>query len=207
MDFLARTISVLLHPLLMGTYLCAVFMLIFPTALEPVRPENFLGFLMLIFLVTFMLPAINLFIFKLFGSIPSLSMPERRDRYVPFVFISLFYLIMTYLFYWKFGIDYDDNIFRFLLIMDFLVLGATVLTFFYRISVHSLAICGLLGIFVPLNKASDGSSLLYVTSACLVVAGAVMSARLQLNAHTPREILIGGVSGFAIGFISMIVMF
>jgi membrane-associated phospholipid phosphatase len=34
-----------------------------------------------------------------------------------------------------------------------------------------------------------------------------MSARLQLNAHTPREILVGGVSGFIIGFVSMIVMF
>jgi membrane-associated phospholipid phosphatase len=200
-DLLARIISVLVHPLLMGTYLCALLMLIFPAALEPVRPENYPGFLMLIFLVTFLLPAINLFIFKLFGSIPSLSMPERRDRYVPFVFISL------YLFYWKFGIDYNDNIFRFLLIMDFLVVGATLLTFFYRVSVHSLAVCGLLGIFVPLNKASEGSALLYATSACLLVAGAVMSARLQLNAHTPREILVGGVSGFIIGFVSMIVMF
>ncbi|HLT81360.1 MAG TPA: hypothetical protein VKZ86_10035 [Cyclobacteriaceae bacterium] len=207
MDLLARIISVLLHPLLMGTYLCAALMLMFPVALEPVRSENYVGFLMLIFLVTFLLPAINLFIFKLFGSIPSLSMPERRDRYVPFVFISLFYLIMTYLFYWKFGIDYNDNIFRFLLIMDFLVVGATVLTFFYRVSVHSLAICGLLGIFVPLNKASEGSGLLYATSICLLVAGAVMSARLQLNAHTPREILIGGVMGFAIGFVSVIIMF
>lgn len=191
----------------MGTYLCGTLMLTMPSALDPVRPDHFVGFLMLIFLVTFMLPAINLFIFKIFGTIPSLAMPERRDRIVPFAFISLFYLTMTYLFYWKFGINYQDNIFRFLLIMDFLVLGATILTLTYKISVHSLAICGLLGIFVPLTKVGEGDGLLYATTICMVVAGFVMSSRLQLNAHTPREILVGGISGFAIAFISMLVMF
>lgn len=207
MDLFARIISALLHPLLMGTYLCGTLMLTMPSALDPVRPDHFVGFLMLIFLVTFMLPAINLFIFKIFGTIPSLAMPERRDRIVPFAFISLFYLTMTYLFYWKFGINYQDNIFRFLLIMDFLVLGATILTLTYKISVHSLAICGLLGIFVPLTKVGEGDGLLYATTICMVVAGFVMSSRLQLNAHTPREILVGGISGFAIAFISMLVMF
>lgn len=207
MDLFARIVSALLHPLLMGTYLCGTLMITMPSALEPVRPDNFTGFLMLIFLVTFLLPAINLFIFRIFGTISSLAMPERRDRVIPFVFISLFYLTMTYLFYWKFGINYQDNIFRFLLIMDFLVLGATIITLSYKVSVHSLAICGLLGIFIPLNKVADDSGLLYATAVCLVVAGFVMSSRLQLNAHTPREILAGGLSGFAISFLSMLVMF
>lgn len=207
MDLFARIVSVLLHPLLMGTYLCGTLMLTLPSSLDPVRPVNFTGFLMLIFLVTFMLPVINLFIFKIFGTIPSLAMPERRDRIVPFAFISLFYFTMTYLFYWKFGIDYQDNIFRFLLIMDFLVLGATLVTIRYKISVHSLAICGLLGILIPLNKVSEDNRLLYATTICLVVAGFVMSSRLQLNAHTPREILVGGLFGFSISFVSMLVMF
>lgn len=191
----------------MGTYLCGILMLTMPSALDPVRPDSFLGFLMLIFLVTFLLPAINLFIFKIFGTIPSLAMPERRDRIVPFFFISLFYLTMTYLFYWKFGISYQDNIFRFLLIMDALVLGATIITLSYKVSVHSLAVCGLLGILIPLNKVTEDNGLLYATTGCLVVAGLVMSSRLQLNAHTPREVLVGGLSGFAIGFVSMLVMF
>lgn len=207
MDLFARIVSVLLHPLLMGTYLCGTLMLALPSGLDPVRPGSFTGFLMLIFLVTFMLPAINLFIFKIFGTIPSLAMPERRDRIMPFAFISLFYLTMTYLFYWKFGIGYHDNIFRFLLIMDFLVLAATIITLRYKVSVHSLAICGLLGILIPLNKVSEDNKLLYATTICLVVAGFVMSSRLHLNAHTPREILVGGLTGFGISFVSMMTMF
>jgi membrane-associated phospholipid phosphatase len=91
--------------------------------------------------------------------------------------------------------------------MDFLVLGATLVTFVYKISVHSLAICGMLGIFIPLNNATQDNDLLYATIGCLVIAGAVMSSRLQLNAHTPREILAGALSGFTISFISILVMF
>jgi membrane-associated phospholipid phosphatase len=191
----------------MGTYLCGILMISLPSALDPIRREIFSGFIMLIFLVTFLLPVINILIFKIFGTIPSLAMPQRKDRVVPFVFITLFYFIMTYLFYWKFGISFRDNVFKFLLIMDFLVLGATMATFIYKISVHSLAICGMLGILIPLNKVAEDNSLFYPTLVWLIIAGIVMSSRLQLDAHTPREVLVGAISGFAISFVSMIVMF
>lgn len=191
----------------MGTYLCGILMFAFPPALDPIRAEIYPGFIMLIFLVTFLLPAINFLIFKIFGTIPSLAMPDRKDRIVPFVFISLFYFIMTYLFYWKFGISFRDNVFKFLLIMDFLVLGATVATFVYKISVHSLAMCGMLGILIPLNKGTEDNSLFYPTLAWLILTGIVMSSRLQLNAHTPREVLVGALFGFAISFISVVIMF
>jgi membrane-associated phospholipid phosphatase len=41
----------------------------------------------------------------------------------------------------------------------------------------------------------------------LVLAGMLMSARLQLNAHTPRQVLIGAVAGFAIAFTGMLFLF
>ncbi len=48
-----------------------------------------------------------------------------------------------------------DNMFRFLLMIDLLVVVATLITFFYKISVHSLAMGGLTGILLPLNQAAD----------------------------------------------------
>ena len=191
----------------MATYLCAILMVAMPAALDPVRSEIFTGFLMLIFLVTFMLPAINIVLFKIFGTISSLAMEDRRDRVVPFVFVTLLYLLMTYLFYVKFKIDFTDNIMKFLIIMDLLVIGSTLTTFFYKVSVHSVGICGLLGILLPLNKVSEDSQLLYPTIGMIVVAGAVLSSRLQLNSHTPREVMVGGAMGFAIGFGGMNVLF
>ncbi|HEX5170284.1 MAG TPA: PA-phosphatase [Cyclobacteriaceae bacterium] len=207
MNLLARFISVLFHPLMMATYLCAILMLTYPPALDPVRAEIFSGFLLLIFFVTFLLPAINIGIFRFFGTIPSVMMTERRDRIIPFVFILLFYVMMTALFYWKFHIGFRDNVFKFLIIIDLLVIASTLITFFYKVSVHAIGICGLLGILVPLNKISEDHNLFYPTIGLIVAAGGVMSARLYLNVHTLREVMIGAMVGFVISFVSVIVFF
>lgn len=191
----------------MATYLCAILMVTYPPALDPVRSEIFVGFLLLIFLVTFLLPALNIFIFKIFGTISSIMMVERHDRIIPFVFITLFYLMMTGLFYWKFQIGFEDNVFRFLVIIDLLVIASTIITFFYKISVHSMGICGLLGMLIPLNRISEDHSLFYPTLGLLIVAGVVMSSRLQLNVHTTREVLMGGVIGFSISLLAMFYFF
>jgi membrane-associated phospholipid phosphatase len=39
------------------------------------------------------------------------------------------------------------------------------------------------------------------------MAGFVMSARLQLQAHRPREILVGAITGFGVGFIATILLY
>jgi hypothetical protein len=182
-------------------------MIAMPDALSPIRHEIFLGFLALIFLVTFILPAINLFIFKIFGTIQSLTMEERKDRVVPFIFITILYGVMTYLFQSNFRIGINESLFKFLLIVDFLVLVSTIITLFYRVSIHSISICGLIGILLPLSKISEESMLLYISIGLIAVAGIVMSARLKLNSHTPREILVGAVMGYSVASFSMLFLF
>lgn len=207
MNLVARIVSILFHPLLMTTYLMGILMMTYPPALDPVRSEIFSGFLLLIFFVTFLLPAINIVIFKAFGTIPSVMMMERQDRIIPFVFITLFYLMMTILFYWKFHIGFQDSVFKFLLIVDLLIVAATLITFIYKISVHSIGMGGLLGILIPLNKVTEDHGLFYPTLALLVISGVVMSARLYLNVHTLREVMLGAATGFMISFVSMILFF
>ncbi len=94
-----------------------------------------------------------------------------------------------------------------MMIVSTMVVFATVVTFFYKLSVHSLAMWGAVGMMLPMNKVSEVGSLLIPTAIVIIIAGVVMSARLALNAHTPREILIGSTSGFAIGFFGMIILF
>lgn len=108
------------------------------------------------------------------------------------------------MFYWKFPVP---NVLKLMLIITVMVIAATITTFFYKVSVHSVAMCGLVGMLLPLNNASGQGLLFYPMVAVLVLAGVVMSARLQLNAHNPREILAGSVMGFVIGFGGMILLF
>ena len=143
--------------------------------------------------------------FKAFGTIPSLHMRSRRERILPFIAITLIYSVVVLMFFYK--VTQNVNFNKVMLIVACMVLTGTLFTFFQKISIHSLAICGALGILIPLNKAAENSVLLWPSIAVLILAGLVMSARLYLNAHTPREVLYGAVTGFSVGFLGMIILF
>ncbi len=192
---------------MLATYLFALFSVALPAGLDPLKDDGHWNFVFLIFCVTFLLPALNVGIFKTFGSIKSLAMEERQERVIPFSFITILYVVVTYLFYSRTRVGLNDNLLKFLIIIDILVLTATVVTVFYKISIHSMAIWGFIGILFPLNKVSEDGALLYPTILSIVLAGIIMGARLQLHAHTPREIMVGGMVGFAATFVAMVVMF
>lgn len=108
------------------------------------------------------------------------------------------------MFYWKFPVP---NVLKLMMIITSMVIASAAVTLFYKVSIHSVAICGIIGILLPLNNASEQGMLLYPTVAAVVAAGVVMSSRLQLNAHVPREVLVGAVMGFAIGFGGVLTLF
>jgi hypothetical protein len=197
----AHVISVVFHPLLMTTYLFVILFVYLPSLLLPARASMWLLFL--IFLMTFLLPSLNFLFFRFTGTIRDLAMTERRDRILPFIFISILYGVVTYMFYWKFPVP---NLLKLMAIITCMVIACAVVTPFYKLSVHSLAVWGIIGILTPLNQATEGM-LLYPLAIGILIAGIVMSARLLLNAHVPREVLVGGVMGFAIGFAGMMFLF
>ena len=94
-----------------------------------------------------------------------------------------------------------------MMIVSTLVVVATVITVYYKISIHSLALWGIIGIILPLNKSSDQGLLLVPTVIVILIAGLVMSSRLLLDTHTPREVMFGGMLGFAMGFIGVVLLF
>jgi len=132
-------------------------------------------------------------------------MVSRSERIIPFIAISLIYSVTSILFYTR--LSFSQNFNHLILIVTLLVVASAILTFFQKVSIHSLAIWGGIGILLPLNKAIEQSNLLWPTALAIVAAGAVMSSRLYLNAHTPRQILIGSLAGFAIGFFGIIILF
>jgi len=152
----AKFISVVLHPLLLTTYLVIILSYYFPSMLM-IRKENRMVIVGLVFVFTFVLPAVNLVMLRAFGNIQSLTLQSRRERILPFVFISLLYLLVTFLFYFK----------------------------------------------LPFSA----MSLLWPTAFTILVTGLVMSSRLVLDAHSPREVMYGGVVGFVVGFFGMIILF
>ena len=190
----------------MGTYLFAFFVFLLPAALYPIKSPSQPTFLALVFVITFVLPVSLLSFLKIFGSIKSFKLETREERVFPFFMILVLYGAFTYMLTMQ-HIAFDDNVFKFLLIIDCLVLIGTLFTLFYKVSIHAIGIMGLAGILIPLNKESDNTVLLWITIGVVVLAGIIMSARLQLNAHTPRQVLVGAISGFLIGFFGIIILF
>ncbi len=207
MNALAKIVSYVFHPLLMGTYLFMLMVFLLPAALYPITASSQLLFLGLFFIITFVLPVLMMSILKILGSIKSFTLESRQERVFPFFMILTMYGLFTYMLTYQNRIGLEDNIFKFLLIMDCLVLIGTLITLFYKVSIHAIGIMGLVGILMPLNKESDNTLLLWITIGVVVLSGIIMSARLQLNAHTPRQVLVGAVSGFLIGFFGIIFLF
>lgn len=170
-----------------------------------IRPENLMIIVSLVFCFTFVMPVVNMLIFRAFGTISSLTMETQQERIVPFVFITLIYGVVCYLFYFK--LPFSSNFNKLILIVSVLVLAATMATFFFKVSVHSLSMWGVMGVLIPLNKAIETPVLLWPTALTLVLTGVVMSARLLLHAHTLREVMWGGIIGFVVSFMSVIVLF
>ena len=202
-----RIISVVFHPLFMPTYFFSLLALTLPQLLEPVVPLLQVKFILFIFMVTALLPLLNVGVFKAFGTIRSFSMTNRRERLLPFVFISGIYVVVTYLFHVYARMNLNDNFLKFMVIIDMLVVTATVATFFFKVSVHSVCVWGLIGILVPLNKITEVNSIFYPTLGVIALAGVIMGARLQVGAHNPREVMWGGVLGLAAGVTGMLLLF
>jgi membrane-associated phospholipid phosphatase len=66
---------------------------------------------------------------------------------------------------------------------------------------------GLVGMLLCLNVMMEDGSLLVPLMATIVLAGVVMTARLQLAVHTMTEIILGSVLGLVISITGVIILF
>ncbi len=203
----ARVLSVVFHPLFIPTYFFWFLSRVLPTSLEPVSVALHTKFIIFIFLVTCAVPMINVAIFRMFRTVRSYGMPDRRERLMPFVFISLIYVVVTYLFHLHGRMNLNDNFLKFMVVIDMLVVIGTIATFFFKVSIHSLSIWGLIGMLVPLMKITEVNTLFYPTLGVIVLAGFIMAARLKTGVHNPREVMWGAVLGLATSVTGMVLLF
>ena len=131
-------------------------------------------------------------------------MHERSERVLPFLFITIIYGLTAYLFYKK--LQFDVNFVIVLGGMAVIIFISTLLTLFWKISIHSTAINAVTGMLIGFIFKYPDSHLLYPIVFSVLIAGFVMSSRLYLNEHTFEEVMGGAVVGFIVSF-STIYMF
>ncbi|MTI19943.1 hypothetical protein E1176_02815 [Fulvivirga sp. RKSG066] len=198
---LANILSYLFHPLLMATYLVIIMFVFTPTLLQPVSSENFIPVLTVIFLLTFMVPIISVMMLKLTKSISSMKLEVREERVMPFFFIAVYYGLTTYMFAYK--IRMSDVLVVSFAAMSVVILVVALASIKYKISAHAAGAWGVAGLLMAMHLKFPGSYLMWPLAGCFLLAGAISSARLALNSHSPGEVAYGAFVGFAISFISI----
>jgi hypothetical protein len=191
--FLANFFSWLFHPLFIASYV--MFFLIF------IHPYVFAGFdqrtkvfrFLHIFLLTAFFPLFAVFLMWRLGLfMQSIYLRTTRERIIPYVIAMIFY-------WWPWNVfknlPESPSVTIHFLLGNFLALcGAWMCNIYYKISMHGVAMGGLICFFVLFSFSDGYASGLYISLAFLI-AGIVCSSRLIVSDHTKFEIYSGVMVG------------
>jgi membrane-associated phospholipid phosphatase len=203
----ARLISGVFHPLLFPTYGTLLILYTNPNLYGYPFEKIHTVWLIIIFALTFMFPVIWLFMMRRLEMIDSFNLETAKERIIPFIATATFYLWTAWMFKPSANMKIPPN-----QLVFYMMLGACVAIFlgffiniFSKISLHAMAAGNLLGLLLSIIRFST-YDLRMVFIGALLLAGLIGTARLILNAHSPREIFTGYLAGFFGQFIAFSVL-
>jgi membrane-associated phospholipid phosphatase len=189
----ALVISYVLHPLWMPLW---VFLMLW--AVDPwlrLQPAVMV-YVSSILLINALAPAISLYVLHRRGALSDLEVSRRQERTVPFL-VVMFYQLLGYYALTRPGVYLPSEVLALVLGMMASLALAMLLTRWIKVSMHLLAQGGALGAlwsFHLLHELSLGAFL----PLGFAVAGAVGWSRMRLGVHTPKELALGFLLGFAV---------
>ena len=190
-------LSVLFHPLLLPTYLFSLLLYYLPPEVFSYPPEGRRLIVLLVFILTFLLPVFGTLLMQQAGYVTSITLNARTDRRWPLLISATSYTVLTVVF---FRIPFFDNLFFLIMaVITTSVYATLVINQFWKISAHSIGLGGALGILVLLHGWLPEAYLLYTVVLWCVICGAVISARLALEAHNYKQVYTGFALGFLLG--------
>jgi hypothetical protein len=199
---LAYIVSIIFHPLLLPSMVLALLLYVSPNLVTVSSKGVRLFLVQVAFSFTFLLPLIFMLTMKVLRVIDSLHLPHRKQRRFPFVVISTMYLMTAYLYHYPaIRIHLDDKFLHTFLGICASLVVLTIITFFYKISAHTLAISGVFGGMLAMALRYHEAILAIPLAITAICWGLVMTARLSLKAHSYQEVLWACAVGFPLNFI------
>ncbi len=199
MKTFSNFISVIFHPLLMTTYGCLIVFFALKesvfSALTPLKLKLIIT--SIIFVVTFVLPALNLYLLYKLNYISSIKIENRRERIFPLVITSIFYFGLYYL---LIDLNIWPTIKLFVFGAGICILLAGIIHFWWQISAHMIGIGGLTGALIALCYFTQ-LPILFFISGSIFLGGIIGFSRLYLNAHNQSQIYMGFTLGALVQFL------
>jgi hypothetical protein len=189
----AKIISISFHPLLMPVY--GLLVIFFAPTLFWYLPFKVKEILFFIILINNVLIPVSLLPFLRYRNlISSWVIDEQKERVIPLLIVSLLYSVTSYILY-KLQIPVFVKAY-----MYSLALLAGVLFFInlrWKISLHSAG-GGAMTALIFVLSVKMGVPLPFQTALVLILSGIVMSVRLMMNTHNPRQVYGGFIAGLVI---------
>lgn len=190
---LSKIISVIMHPILIPIITFYTSLKLVPNF--GIAISNYMNLIWIILVLsTIILPALSLLYLKHLGKIRSFEMTEYKERPLPLLITGIWMLIGLRLLD---HIPYLAQVLKIeLLCAIIIILLASIISRFWKISLHMLGVGGLVGVVFSLHALYGGFSEVLILF--MIISGVVGVARIKQKAHDHNQIY----AGFVIGFIS-----
>jgi hypothetical protein len=196
--FFAAFFSYLFHPIFIATYVMAFLLFIHPYVYNGFEQWKKQQQIFSVILNTAFLPIFSVFILwrlKLFTQ--SIQLRTSRERIIPYLLVMIFYFWMWHVFDNR---DVPPVTVRFFLGSFIAICVAWFCNIYFKISMHSVAMGGLVMFMLLFSYTDNYASGTYIGIAFLI-AGIVCTSRLLISDHTPFEIYFGLFMGMLSQFI------
>ncbi|MBX0292570.1 hypothetical protein K3G63_19155 [Hymenobacter sp. HSC-4F20] len=183
-------LSALFHPLLVPFYLFYLVCYQLPgVVVLPPTPDRWLV-LAVVGGFTFILPTLGSIVLLKFGVVDSLEMPLRQQRAWPLLLAAVSFGAAAWLLR-RPGL-FDPLLPQMMTGMTLAVGLTFLITLRWKISAHGVGMGGAVGLLAVLHLGQKAEpETVWWLAGTIVLAGAVGSARLALNAHTSGQVWAG----------------
>ena len=192
---LSGIVSYICHPVFMPLITAFVLSILSPVSFAGVPVKEVGLWFISIGVTAVFFPLFSILLMKPLGFIGSYHMPTARERTIPLMVTMIFYFWISHVF---------NNIPHIPLILKVLMLGnfwgiivLFIINIFTKISMHTAAAGGMLGIIIVLMITSPANMTIPFFIA-LVIAGIIGTARLILGAHQRGDVWLGYVIGIIV---------
>lgn len=193
----SKFISYFFHPINFPIVGSIVYFLFIPRHIFKAQEYTILT---VILIGSYLFPLVLLFLLKQFKMIANIQSATIEERKFP---ISLMIVISLILTNWLFKNEVVDLLALFFLGFGVALAIAYLLLYVkFKASLHAIGISGLIGFLLYFSFVYKINFILFYI-VLFIVSGFIISARLKLRAHTPKEVFYG----FLIGLLSQLVAF
>jgi hypothetical protein len=193
---MAHVVSFVFHPVFMPVVMAMLIYQISPAGFAGMSAKQLGLAFISIAVSTVLFPLFSILLMKPLGFISSYKMPSARERTIPLMATMIFYFWISHVFNNMAGAV--PQVLKVLLLGNFWgIIVVFIVNIFTRVSMHTSAAGGMLGILFVLLITGSANMILPLFIA-LVVSGLIGTSRLILGAHQRGDVWLGYIIGIVV---------